>query len=152
MDFKIRKVKLEEIDKVSAVTAEAYTHPYDIEEKVTSGFMKNPELGKAVESGKINILVALVGNRIVGAVRYAIQDKVAHLSKLAVLKDYRNKGIAAELVNKVEFEAKNLGATKVTLDFMQEKNLQSYYEKLEYKITEIKEHGKHHDVFAEKTL
>lgn len=152
MDFQIRKVKPEEIDEVSTVTAEAYKYPYDIEERVTSGFKENSELEKAVESGDVNILVAIVNNKIVGAIRYTIQDSVVHLSKLAVLKSYRNESIATELVNKVEFEAKNLEATKVTLDFMQEKNLQPYYEKLGYSVTDIREHGNHHDVFAEKSI
>ncbi|MEA1909810.1 MAG: GNAT family N-acetyltransferase [Patescibacteria group bacterium] len=152
MDFLVRKVNLDEIETVFAVTAEAYLHPYDSEDKVISAVNENSKLTESVESGDINIFVAVIDDKIIGAVRYVTKDDITHLSKLVVLKDYRNKGIAKELVRMVELEAKKLNSTKVTLDFMQEKNLRPYYEKLGYTVTEIREHGNHHDVFAEKNL
>lgn len=149
----IRKAKLNELNRVKGITKRAYMYPYDTKDKALSIVKEKLDFTDMVKNKLINVLVAIVNDRIVGAVRYRFSDnKTTHLSRLVVLKRYRNKGIAGKLINQIEIESKKQKMVKIELDFMQEKNLQDFYEKLGYKVIRTIKHGNHHDVFATKNI
>ncbi|MBU1082982.1 GNAT family N-acetyltransferase [Patescibacteria group bacterium] len=150
--MEIRYAKLDEINKVTEVTQKAYAEPYDDTGRI-SGFTENPDLESLVKSGQIKILVAVDDSKIIGTVRYEFrEDNSVYISKLSVLKKYRNQGVAKDLISRVESESRNKGVEVAKLDFMQEKNLQLFYESLGYEVKEAREHGNHHDVFVEKRI
>jgi ribosomal protein S18 acetylase RimI-like enzyme len=153
MKIIIREPVTNEIDQVKDVTQLAYQYPFDEKDQVISHVTEQPNLADLFIRKELNILVATIDDKIIGAIRYTFPDnKTAHFSRLVVLKDYRGQGIAKKLIQQVETIAKQSGANKVKLDFMQEKNLAPFYESLDYHITKIIEHGSHHDVFATKDI
>lgn len=149
----IREPVVDEIDQVKEVTQLAYQYPFDEKDQVISHVTEPPDLADLFIKKEINILVAVIDNKIIGAIRYTFPDeKTVYFSRLVVLKDYRRQGIAKELIQQIETIAKQSGVDKVELDFMQEKNLAPFYEDLGYHITKTIEHGNHHDVLAMKDI
>lgn len=153
MEIIIREPGIDEIDQVKKVTQQAYQYPFDEKDQIISHITENPDLVDLFIKKEINILVAVMDDKIIGAIRYTFPDnKTTYFSRLVVLKDYRGQGIAKKLIQQVETIAKQSGANKVELDFMQEKNLAPFYESLGYQMAKTIEHGNHHDTFAYKNI
>jgi predicted N-acetyltransferase YhbS len=152
MKLIVRKAKAGELKRIVAVTDRAFNIPFD--PAGYRGTYKEPvkRLAVKVYAKELEILVACCDGRIVGAVRYALGKGVANMSKLAVLKSFRNQKIAPALVRKVEREAAAKGCLRLTLDCMEEKNLAPYYEKLGFAVDRVVKHLDHHDVYMSKPL
>ena len=71
------------------------------------------------------------GSKVVGMVDVWLIQEEAHIATLAVHPEYRGKGIAADLLRKVLFEAYKLGARRAMLE-VRESNIaaQNLYEEL----------------------
>jgi len=85
-----------------------------------------------IEKGKIYFVAET--ETPVGCVVYdKIDDEVCQLGRLAVLPDFRMKGIGARLVQAVEIEAKNSGLEKVDIGIIAaHTSLKQWYLKLGY--------------------
>src|SRR5262245_41381900 len=60
-------------------------------------------------------VLALVGDRVVGSVYYSAEPEYVYLGRLAVLPEYRGRGIGSALVAEVERRARELGIARVRL-------------------------------------
>ena len=99
------------------------------------------------------IIVAVLNNKVIGAIRYKFLEKNSlYFYKLAVLKTHRNKGIGTSLIKQVEVIAKKKGIAKIRLDCAQEKKISEYYKQFGYKIDKVKQHQNHHDVYMSKKI
>ena len=150
--IEIRPVKLNEISKVQYITELAYQIPYK-----ESGILTKPHEPKDIEEkikrNDISIFVAVLDGEIVGAVRCEIQGSGSlYFSHLAVSEDYRNQGIGARLVNAIEEFGKTKKLKSVIFDCLKEKKLDEYYEKLGYRIDNMKEDKGYHKVYMSKSL
>lgn len=164
MDIKIREAKLEELGEVVKVTNDAFNIPYQKDEYELK-YNEPPQiLIDEFKSGKTKVLVAILGDKIIGVQRYSLADEkfspfnnseanhIAAINKLAVLREHRNQGIGEKLMAEVEKRLKNDGCKIVVLDCMLEKNLPQHYGKLGFKEYKTLEHLDHHDVYMFKKL
>ena len=148
----IRQFKISELARVRYITKLAYKVPYKGEALVTKPHEPKDEENK-IKNKEEFILVALVKNRIVGAVRYNFNRlNNLYFFKLAVLKSCRKCGIGFLLINEIEKIAKKKGCKKVLLDCAQEKRLDEYYKKFGFKINKIVHKINHHAVYMFKNL
>lgn len=63
---------------------------------------------------------------------YPTPDNGIHIQRVAVLKDYRQKGLASELINKIAVDAKTQGYTYIVLGAQDQAN--GFYKKLGFKV------------------
>jgi len=148
----IREASKHELQEISEMTQKAYMNPENNTGIITNAG-KLSELVENFQQKKIKILVALLDQKIIGAIRYNFPETDSlYFSKLAVKKEYRNQGIGTQIVRRIELIAKEKKCKKILLDCMFEKGLVPYYENLGYKIDKIKKHQDHHDVDMSKNL
>ncbi len=155
MKLTIRKAKSSELKKIVNITNRAFNIPFKPDETTRKHKHKEPyfDLISGFKKKEVGVFVVIVNKKIVGAIRYKfLNSKTINLFKLAVLKFFRNKGIAPKLINRVESEGIKKKCKIITLDCMKEKGLSEYYKKLGFKIDKIKKHLDHHDVFMFKKL
>jgi predicted N-acetyltransferase YhbS len=147
----IRQAKIGDLQRIMALTRRAYRIPYRKSAFVIGSHEPNDIVGDFRRKGFF-AFVAVVGDKIVGAVRYKKSGNALYLYKLAVLKTFRNRGVGSALVKKVEEAAKRAGCGKVLLDCAREKKLPGYYKRMGYETDGIKKHLDHHDVFMSKRI
>lgn len=148
----VRHAKLNELPRIIYITKLAYKVPYKKDILIT-GSNEPKDVDDKFKKKEFFIIIAIVNNKIVGAVRYKIdQENNLYFYKLAILKTFRNKGISAALINELEKTAKKKGCDKILLDCAKEKKLPDYYKKFGFKIDKIKKHLDHHDVFMSKKV
>jgi GNAT superfamily N-acetyltransferase len=148
----IRQAKLTEFSRVKAITKKAYSIPYKTNGLITTPHESENEKAQVLKK-EVFILVAIVDNKIAGAVRYRFEGlNNLYFFKLAVLKTYRNKGIGASLINKLERVASQHNCKKVLLDCAREKKLDKYYEKLGFRVDKVEQRNKHCLVFMSKKI
>ena len=98
-------------------------------------------------------LVAIVNDKIIGAVRYKFDNNNnLYFYKLAVLKTHRKNNVGASLIGELKKIAAKKNCAKIHLDCAQEKKLDIYYKKFGFKIDKIKPHLDHHDVYMSKRV
>jgi predicted N-acetyltransferase YhbS len=86
-------------------------------------------------------VLALEGGRVVGSVYYSPEEHYVYLGRLAVLPDYRGRGIGAALVAEVERQARALGIPRVRLGVrVALPHLRARYERLGYRVYEQRSH------------
>ena len=93
----------------------------------------------AVEKNQTTLLVARFGEQIVGTVQlcYDLPPNQAHrceVAKLLVHPNFRKRGIATALMERLEEEARALGKTLITLDTRSGDQAEPLYILLDYKI------------------
>ena len=151
MKVLIRQAKLEDLPRVVFITKLAYKTSYKPNTPITKAHqpadLKNKFLNK-----EFFALVAIIDNKIVGAIKYRVKDNSLYFYQLSVLKTYRNKGIGLFLINKVEEISKKKNCNKIQLDCLREKKLPDFYKKLGYKINKTKKHNNYHEVFMSKVV
>lgn len=148
----IRNAKSNELFRIKYITKLAYKIPYK-ENTPTTKPHKSNNIKINFFKKEFFVIVAILNNKIVGAVRYKFfEENSLYFYKLAVLKTHRNKGIGVLLVSQIEAIANKKGLTKILLDCMQEKKLPEYYKKLGYKIDKVKQHQDHYDVYMSKKI
>lgn len=151
----IREPKPEEYRAVVDLTNAAFNVPTEFDE--FQGIYNEPyELFlERVAEGAWHVLVALLGDTVVGAVRYQFLKKepdTVWLFKLAVLPEYRKHGVAPKLMQRVEEIARDAGRSRINLEAMQEKGLPDYYKKFGFVVDSVKENHGHHDVMMSKSI
>jgi GNAT superfamily N-acetyltransferase len=148
----IRQFKIRELARVRYITKLAYKIPYKEETLVTKPHEPKDEESK-IKNKEEFIVVALVGDKIVGAVRYNFNKfNNLYFFKLAVLKSYRKRGVGFLLILEMEKIAKKKGCKKVLLDCAQEKRLDEYYKKFGFIIDKVEEKINHHAVYMSKNV
>ncbi len=148
--IEIKKPISKDIEQIKEITKLSYKIPYR-ENGLITGFKEADDLQEKFNQGEIGIIAAYFENKIIGALRYKIiENNEFYLFKIAVLKEFRNIGVATKLLAAAEEEAKKFNCKKIKLDCAQEKFLPRFYEKNGYKVDEIREHGNHHDVCMSK--
>ncbi|MFP4384864.1 MAG: GNAT family acetyltransferase [Spirochaetia bacterium] len=97
----------------------------------------NPQdsLNKKIAVNDGLLLVACDKDRIIGTVMGGYDGHRGWIYSLAVLQEYRSRGIGTELINSVEKELKNMGCLKVNLQVREtnDKVIQ-FYKKCGYTI------------------
>jgi ribosomal protein S18 acetylase RimI-like enzyme len=87
-------------------------------------------------------VLALSGDEIVGCVFYAPSGNHVDLFRLAVLPEYRRRGIARRLIEYVEARARQLGLPRVQLGVrVALPGNRIYYERLGYRFVEARTHA-----------
>jgi ribosomal protein S18 acetylase RimI-like enzyme len=93
-------------------------------------------------------VLALIGDRVVGSVYYRAEAEHVYLGRLAVLPEYRGRGVGAALVAEVERRAREMGIARVRLGVrVALPHLRARYERLGYQVYEERTH----EGFAEPT-
>ncbi|HEU5101723.1 MAG TPA: GNAT family N-acetyltransferase [Roseiflexaceae bacterium] len=86
-------------------------------------------------------LLALLAGRPVGCVLYRNQGDHMYFGRLAVLPDYRGRGIAGALIEYVEQRAREAGLPRVRLGVrLALPRLRARYERLGYRVIEERRH------------
>jgi len=147
----IKKARINDLPRIKYITRLAYQVPYKGKTVITKPH-ESKNLKPDFQDKKFFALVAIFNSKIIGAVRYQIKNKNLYFFKLAVLKTFRQKGIGSLLIKRLEKIAQKKGCRKITLSCVQEKQLPQYYKKLGYKISTIKKHHQHHDVYMFKLM
>jgi ribosomal protein S18 acetylase RimI-like enzyme len=66
---------------------------------------------------EMRILVAVeAANRVIGTVAFGVTDREGHVRGMAVLPEYRGRGVAAALLAQVEVDLRGLNCVSVTLE------------------------------------
>ena len=127
--FQVRKVRKEDLPAISLIEASSYPEPWSMKAFETE-FLKNAD-------NKNIFLVAYDGaeDKIAG---YVMGDRISGfigILNLAVSSEYRNKGIALELMKALEREAFQAGFMHLTLE-VREDNAPAVrlYKKLGYAV------------------
>lgn len=92
-----------------------------------------------VENGALHLLVAKWEGKVVGTVQLDVdtppnQAHRGEVAKLLVHPNFRKRGIATELMERLEEEARALGKSLITLDTRSSDNAEPLYIMLDYKI------------------
>lgn len=153
MKITIRKARKDELKRIVDVTNKAYNIPFDSNGPKHKYKEPYNNLIERFLKKEVGVFVACYDGKIIGAQRYEFLDDASiHLFKLAVLKKFRNLGIAPRLIQRAESEAKKKGCVRSRLDCMREKGLVPYYQKLGFTIDKTKKHLDHYDVYMSKIL
>jgi len=150
--IKIRYCKPLELLKIISLTDNAYNVSYKSSTIINKPYESLERIKNDIKNGT-KILVAEEYGDLIGAVRFNPENlNVLKLNRLAVLSEYRNKGIGGLLINSVLKIAKEQNFRIVAIEVMEEKGLVSFYEKFGFKVKSRKKHQNHHDVFMEKSV
>ena len=85
--------------------------------------------------------MAEVDGKIVGCVFFRPQDEGIYIDRLAVLPEYRNRGIATAMLKEIECRAESTGYKTLMLSVrLALEKQQAYYNRLEF---EFQEYGTH---------
>ncbi|MBU1246890.1 GNAT family N-acetyltransferase [Patescibacteria group bacterium] len=148
----LRQAKHNELARVIYITKLAYKIPYKADTLITRPHEPEDIVDQFKRKGFF-IIVVSYHNKIVGAVRYKFDKKgCLCFYKLAVLKTYRNLGIATSLIGELEKIAVKQGCAKILLYCVQEKKLDDFYKKFGFQIDKIKPHLDHHNVYMSKKI
>ena len=113
-DVQVRPATAADIPAILAVTAAAYASYAGRFATPSSVFTEGPDaIQHYLHNG--GVIVAQVGDEIVGAVRYEPRENYIYLGRLAVLPAWQGKGIGRRLVEAVEEWTLLLGLDEVRL-------------------------------------
>ncbi len=113
-EFAFRLARVEDAPAVVSVIHRAFAQ-YDGELAPPSGAMGETPATVTARLGDERCVVALDGTSLIGCVFYEVRDKEVYFSRLAVLPDYRGRGLARRLIAEVEAAARAARIAAVTL-------------------------------------
>jgi ribosomal-protein-alanine N-acetyltransferase len=87
--------------RVSKVESSLLPQVFEIERLCFSSPFPESYLRSLAESGSDSFLVAIEENRVVGYVSALVHGKDAHIASIAVLKDYRRRGVGRSLMSEL---------------------------------------------------
>jgi len=87
--------------RVSKVESNLLPQVFEIERLCFSSPFPESYLRSLAESGSDSFLVAIEENRVVGYVSALVHGKDAHIASIAVLKDYRRRGVGRGLMSEL---------------------------------------------------
>jgi predicted N-acetyltransferase YhbS len=130
VDFTIRNYREADIPAILAVIKEAFREYQGKLIPPSSAERKTIEIVRA-ELAEATALVAEVDGQIGGCVFYRPQAGAIYLDRLAVLPQYRRRGMATALLARVEAKARDLGFASLTLSVrLALEGQQRFYERL----------------------
>jgi len=152
MEYKIRKAVFSDLKRIIYTTKLAWKVPYN-KLGFVNNFNKQENLESLFLEKKIEFLVAILNDKIVGSLCYEYsKEKEIYFSKLSVLKKFRNKGIATALTSKLESIAKKQKIRKITIDIMEEKFLLPFYQGLGFKSVKKTKYVNHNEISMVKLI
>lgn len=81
------------------------------------------------------MLVALAGNQVVGSVMAGYEGHRGWISRIAVLRSHRNRGVGRDLLIEAERRLSSLGCTKVNLQVVESNSdTVEFYERSGYRV------------------
>jgi len=87
--------------RVSKVESSLLPQVFEIERLCFTSPFPESYIRSLAESGSDSFLVAIEENRVVGYVSALVHGKDAHVASIAVLKDYRRRGIGSALMSEL---------------------------------------------------
>ena len=148
MDYKIRKLKQNEVNVLNTFLYEAIFTPDGVDAPPYE-IIKQPELQVYVtDFGKQKgdmCYVAETDDKIVGAVWVRIMDDYGHVDNetpsfaISLLKEYRNYGIGTELMKTMLAELKASGYKQASLSVQKQNYAAKMYQKLGFQIMDENE-------------
>ncbi len=130
MAIVLRRYQTTDINDITTVIKAAFSEYTNKLKPPSSAEKKSPEVVRQ-ELETRYALVATDNEQLVGSVFYQQKDNSVYIDRLAVLPSHQKQGIATQLMQEVEFRARDLGATSVSLSvrLVLEKQ-QAFYKKL----------------------
>jgi ribosomal protein S18 acetylase RimI-like enzyme len=90
-------------------------------------------IGKKLEVGDGLLFVAVAGGKVVGSIMAGYDGHRGWIYSLAVLPDFRRRGLGSRLVQHAEEQLRLLGCPKINLQIMNgNEEVESFYRKLGY--------------------
>ena len=139
-DLVIREYRESDIPQILQVIKTAFreqrgvVHPPSSAESKTLEILKN-ELERA------DALVVEAKGKIIASVCFRPLDGEIYVDRLAVLPEYRNRGIASDLMQEIESRVPGMGFSSIALAVRLElESQQDYYKRRGYKITSYRSH------------
>lgn len=157
--FIIRKAGPEDRDRLTAaIEAVGSESDMDLYAQMNSDGLILPlatNIGLTLEMGKqypedLTMLVAQSGDQLVGLIQIdrdsSSRDKIARLSQVSVVKDFRDLGIGTRLLSEAEAWANAYKFKRLTLKVSERnKNAQRLYERYGFGITGLQESRPNHN-------
>ena len=113
----VRKAKLREADKIHEVLKQAFARlegrGYSTE-AIETATVDVEEINKRMRLGG-HVLLAELGNEIIGTITGFEEHKSMRICSLAVHPDYQNRGVARQLMEHIETIARKKGCNKLFL-------------------------------------
>jgi N-acetylglutamate synthase-like GNAT family acetyltransferase len=117
MELVVRRASEEDIPVIHEITQEAfekYANDLGLPHKVAA--LKETYKNVKSDMDKKNILIASVNGQTAGTIRYeTLAESVIYISRFGVRPNLHNCGVGKALIQAVEFEAKKLNTTVLTL-------------------------------------
>jgi ribosomal protein S18 acetylase RimI-like enzyme len=132
-DYILRDYQEPDIPQILAVIKAAFAEYRGKLDPPSSAERKTVEIVRA-ELEKAAAIVAQIDDNPIGCVFYQPLDDAVYIDRLAVLPEYRNRGISSALLQRVEEKARARGFTALTLSVrVSLTRQQAYYRKLGFK-------------------
>jgi predicted N-acetyltransferase YhbS len=139
-EIALREATDDDIPTIVAVTRAAFDEYIGWLNPPSGAPNETPEKVRAKLASGHGVL-ALIGDRVVGSVYYSAEAEYVYLGRLAVLPEYRGRGIGNALVAEVERRACELGVARVRLGVrVALPHLRVRYERLGYQVYEERSH------------
>lgn len=113
--FSVREATEKDVKGISKITHEAFLAYAKLAGLDTVDALKETEEQIRQDIATKLVLVAFIGDTVVGSVRIAIDGDTAYLSRFGVDTDYQNLGIGKSLINMVDMEMRMLKVKKLQL-------------------------------------
>lgn len=121
------------IKKTTDLTSDIYKDAVVIRKEVFVNEQRVPlKLELVGEQGPLHYVGYLAEKPVATARAFAETAQTWHIQRVAVLKDYRHKGLASQLLQAIEQAARNEGIQTLTLGAQD--SAQAFYHKLGYQV------------------
>ena len=146
-DLELRAASADDLPTIVAITRAAFEEYRGVLDPPSGAHRETVENVRDKLASGTSVL-ALLDGRAVGSVYYSAAPEYVYLGRLAVLPDYRGRGVGAALVDYVERAARALGRLRVRLGVrVALPQLRARYERLGYRVYE----ERYHDGYATPT-
>lgn len=106
LEITIEKMTLQDLDEIMEIEKVSYLTPWS----------RRAFQSELTENAYAHYYVARHNGKIVGYVGMWVILEEAHITNIAVHPDFRRRGVARQLLEKMFEEARNMGATRMTLE------------------------------------
>jgi ribosomal protein S18 acetylase RimI-like enzyme len=135
----IRKAKIYDSDEILRVLSHAF-EPYKgyyTEEAHKATILNHQEIENRIRDKKVEILVALYENIIVGTITLRFEKNGnIYLQSMAIIPNYQGKGVGKQMLERVEITAKQRKGTTMSLEcYYLLKKAVDFYKKSGFYIT-----------------
>jgi GNAT superfamily N-acetyltransferase len=114
--FQIRQAILQDSDQILACLRTAFAPYENLYTPTAFADTVLDALTINVRMERMHMLVATMGNRVIGTVSGSLCNDEGHLRGMAVLPEYQSSGASKDLLRAIEHWLKENGCNRVTLD------------------------------------